>query len=107
MILYTCGQKTHGPSFAHPCGKAGKALDNAGYSYELKVTGSYRLLPWTWGNRDEERAEVKALSGTNEVPILVLDDGEVISGSGTIARWAREHPIARAAAKSAAAADSD
>jgi hypothetical protein len=35
MILYTCGQKTHGPSFAHPCGKAGKALDNAGYSYEL------------------------------------------------------------------------
>jgi glutathione S-transferase len=107
MILYTCGQKTHGPAFAHPCGKAGKALDNAGYSYELKVVGSYRLLPWTRGNRDEERAEVKALSGTNEVPILVLDDGEVISGSGTIARWAREHPLARAAAKSAAATGSD
>jgi glutathione S-transferase len=42
---------------------------------------------------------VKELSGTNEVPILVLDDGEVISGSGTIARWAHEHPAARAAAK--------
>ena len=52
-------------------------------------------MPWTWGSRDEERAEVKELSGTNEVPILVLDDGEVISGSGTIARWAREHPLAQ------------
>ena len=40
---------------------------------------------------------MKELSGTNEVPILVLDDGEVISGSGTIARWAREHPAAKAA----------
>jgi glutathione S-transferase len=61
----------------------------------LKVVGSYRLLPWTRGNRDEDRAEVRRLSGSNEVPILVLDDGEVISGSGTIARWAREHPVAR------------
>jgi glutathione S-transferase len=37
---------------------------------------------------------VKRLSGTNDVPILVLDDGEVVSGSGRIVRvrWAREHP---------------
>ncbi|HEX4669337.1 MAG TPA: glutathione S-transferase N-terminal domain-containing protein [Solirubrobacterales bacterium] len=96
MILYTCGQKTHGPAFAHPCGKAGKALDAAGYEYELKTVGSYRLMPWTWGSRDADRAEVKKLSGTNEVPILVLDDGEVISGSGAIARWASEHPYSAA-----------
>jgi glutathione S-transferase len=57
-------------------------------------------MPWTWGSRDEDRAEVKKLSGTNEVPILVLDDGEVVSGSGAIASWAREHPLAKAAAKS-------
>ena len=94
MILYTCGQKKHGPAFAPSLRKAGKALDAAGYEYELKIVGGYRLMPWTWGSRDEERAEVKELSGTNEVPILVLDDGEVISGSGTIARWAKEHPIA-------------
>jgi glutathione S-transferase len=92
MILYTCGQKKRGPAAMHPCAKAGKALDAAGHSYELKVVGGYRLMPWTWGSRDEERAEVRKLSGTNEVPILVLDDGEVISGSGTIARWARENP---------------
>jgi glutathione S-transferase len=100
VILYTCGQKTHGPALLHPCAKAGKALDDAGYRYEMKMMGSYRLLPWTRGNRDEERAEVRELSGTNEVPILILDDGEVISGSGAIARWAKEHPLARAAAKS-------
>jgi glutathione S-transferase len=26
------------------------------------------------------------------VPILVLDDGELITGSGAIARWARASP---------------
>lgn len=92
MILYTCGTKKMGPGFAHPCAKAGKALDAAGYDYELKTVGGYRLMPWTWGNRNEDRAEIKKLSGSNEVPILILDDGEVISGSGTIAAWAREHP---------------
>ena len=91
MILYTCEQKTHVPAL-HPCGKAGKALDDAGYEYELKTVGGYRLMPWTWRSRKADRAEVRELSGTDEVPILVLDDGEVISGSGTIARWAKEHP---------------
>jgi glutathione S-transferase len=96
VVLYTCAQKTTGPAFAHPCAKAGKALDAAGYEYELKVVGGYRMAPWTWGSRDDERAEVRELSGTNEVPILVLDSGEVISGSSTIARWAKEHPLSRA-----------
>ncbi len=98
MVLYTCGQKTHLGSLGHPCGRAGDALDKAGYEYDVRVVGGYRLLFWTWGSRDQDREEVKRLSGTNEVPILVLDDGEVISGSGTIARWAREHPRAREAA---------
>ena len=98
MLLYTCGQKKTGPAALHPCAKAGKALDAAGHDYEIKTVGGYRLMPWTWGRRDEERAEVRELSGTNEVPILILDDGEVISGSSTIARWAQEHPAAREAA---------
>jgi glutathione S-transferase len=102
MVLYTCAQKKLG-SPLHPCAKAAKALDAAGYVYELKVVGGYRMLPWTWGSRDEDRAEVRELSGTNEVPILILEDGEVISGSSTIARWAKEHPVAREAAKNAAA----
>lgn len=100
MVLYTCGQRKTGPAFMHPCAKAGKALDSAGYEYEIETVKGYRFVPWTRPSRGEERAEVRELSGTNEVPILVLDDGEVVSGSGTIARWAREHPAARAAAKS-------
>lgn len=92
MVLYTCGQKKFGPGFAHPCAKAGKALDEAGYEYEIKTVGGYRAAFWTWGSRRDDRAEVKRLSGTNEVPILVLDGGDVVSGSGAIARWAKEHP---------------
>jgi len=95
MVLYTCGQKKRGPAALHPCAKAAQALDAAGYEYEIHTVGTYRLMPWTWVNRDEERAEVRELSGTNEVPILILDGGEVISGSGTIARWAGEHPLAK------------
>lgn len=98
MILYTCRQKKTGPAFIHPCAKAGKALDAAGYEYELRIVGGNRAAPWTWGRRDADRAEVKRLSGANEVPILILDDGEVVAGSSVIARWAQEHPLARAAA---------
>jgi glutathione S-transferase len=92
MILYTCGQKLAGPASMHPCAKAGKALTDAGYEFEIRTVGGYRLMPWTWSRRNQERAEVKKLSGTPEVPIVVLDDGEVISGSGTIAKWAKQHP---------------
>ena len=89
MILYTCGQKKKGPAFMHPCAKAGKALDAAGYDYELKTVPGYRAIPL---GREKDRAQIRKLSGTNEVPILVLDDGEVVSGSGAIADWAKEHP---------------
>ena len=85
MILYTCNQKTSGPALLHPCAKAGNALKDAGYEFELN-----RLFPWTRGGG--VRDEVKDLSGQENVPILVLDDGEVISGSGTIADWAKANP---------------
>ena len=91
MILYTCGQKESTPAL-HPCGKAAKALRDAGYEFEIRTVGGYRLIPWTWPSRSRERAEVKKLSGHNEVPVAVLDDGEVVSGSGPIADWARGNP---------------
>jgi glutathione S-transferase len=95
VILYTCGQKKAAGSLGHPCGRAAKALDKAGYEYELKAVGGYRLMPWTWKQRNADREEIERLSGTKEVPILVLDDGEVISDSSRIVRWAKEHPAAR------------
>lgn len=92
MILYTCGQRDKGPEQLHPCGRAGHALSKAGYEYEIKTRKGYTLMPWTWGDRKSDRADVQELSGGIAVPILVLDDGEVISGSGTIAKWAKENP---------------
>ncbi len=40
MILYTCGQKKRRAGFAHPCAQGGKALDAAGYEYELKPSAA-------------------------------------------------------------------
>jgi len=91
MKLYTCGQKTRGGSLpgpiAHPCGQAGKALDDAGLTYELETVKGYKRLPWT--RKGDERAEIRRLSGQEDVPILVLDDGTVIAGTDEIIGWAR------------------
>jgi hypothetical protein len=38
------------------------------------------------------RRKVKRLTGESFVPVLVLDDGQVISGSKNIVAWARDHP---------------
>ncbi|MHB1999847.1 MAG: glutaredoxin family protein [Solirubrobacteraceae bacterium] len=95
MILYTC---PFGKSFgslpapvAHPCGRAAKALDDAGVEYELRTMKGGRGLLWTLPNRARDRAEIEKLSGQRAVPILVLDDGEVIVGSGRIVDWAKDH----------------
>lgn len=95
MVLYTC---TDGKSFgrmpgplAHPCGKAGVALDDAGHQYEWRKVRGGTLKFWTWSSRAEDRAEIERLSGQRGVPILVLDGGEVITGSSEIVKWARKN----------------
>jgi glutathione S-transferase len=92
VVLYTCAD---GKSFgglpaviAHPCGRAAKALDDAGHRYELRQVKGGTLKLWTWPSRARDRAEVEQLSGQRAVPILVLDGGEVITGSGSIVTWA-------------------
>lgn len=99
MVLYTCSQ---GKSFgelpapiAHPCGRAAKALDDARHPYELKQVRGGVLKLWTLPKRAADRAEIERLSGQRGVPILVLDDGEVIVGSSSIVRWAHEHEPSR------------
>jgi len=54
--------------------------------FKVEVVDGYRLLPWT---RRGKRTAVRELSGQENVPILVLDDGSVIAGSGQIVRWAK------------------
>ena len=96
MILYVCPS---GTSFgglpapiAHPCGRAAKALEDAGHSYERKTVKGGMLKFWTLPSRAGDRAEVERLSGQRAVPILVLDDGSVIAGSGSIVEWAEANP---------------
>ena len=96
MILYTCAFGTKygglpGP-LAHPCGRAANALDEAGHTYDTKTVKGGSLKFWTWPSRARDRAEVEKLSGQRAVPILVRDDGEVVTGSGAIVRWAQENP---------------
>ena len=93
VILYTCemGKSLGGlpGPIAHPCGRAAKALDDAGHQYELRTVKGGTFKFWTWPSRASDRAEVERLSGQRAVPILVLGDGSVISGSGEIVDWAR------------------
>jgi glutathione S-transferase len=103
VILYTCidGKMFGGlpGPLAHPCGRAAKALDDAGHTYEWKKVKGGTIKLWTLPSRARDRAEIEQLSGQRAVPILVLDDGEVVIGSGEIARWAAENqPQATASA---------
>jgi glutaredoxin len=92
VILYTCQQKKAMASLGHPCGRAAKALDQAGYEYELRPLPGYRLVPWTWDERRKGRAEIQAMTGQIGLPVLVLDEGETVVGSGKIVDWAHAHP---------------
>jgi glutathione S-transferase len=102
MVLYTCSFEKAGGGLpapiAHPCGRAAKALDDAGYEYEIKQVEGGTLRFWTWPSRGRDRAEVERLSGQRAVPILLLDGGEVIIGSGDIVSWAAAHQPAGAGA---------
>lgn len=92
MLLYTCGAKKHGattPIVKHPCGQAAKALDDAGRAYEIEVVGGFKNLPFS---RRGKRDRIRELTGQDDVPVLVLDDGHVVAGSGEIVEWARAHP---------------
>ena len=49
-------------------------------------------MPWTWGQRRNAREEVKELTGQINLPVLLLDEGESVVGSGRIVDWAKAHP---------------
>jgi len=87
----------------HPCHNAHEALRLAGYDPEvIKVRGlgiGPGFLQWT----TDGRREVEALSGQRAVPVLVTDDGEVVSDSKRIVDWAQAHPAHRAGASAASA----
>ncbi len=92
VILFTCPARTHGadaPLIKHPCGVAAKALDEAGQRYEVKVVGGFKSIPFS---RRGKRGEIRELTGQEDVPVVVLDDGATVQGTGAIVAWAAAHP---------------
>jgi glutathione S-transferase len=73
------------PLVSHPCGVAAQALDRAGHDYEVKTVGGFKNLPLS---RRGKREEIVALTGQEDVPVLLLDDGGAIQGSAAIVAWA-------------------
>ena len=103
MKLYVCyGTFKGGPRpGGHPCGNAHQALLDAGHDPEVVKTYGLGVLPDIF-NRTHGRQEVKRLTGgSNMVPAMEADNGEVVQGSKEIAAWARAHPAGPPAASGA------
>jgi len=73
---------------AHPCKRAFDALNEAGHSPDVEKVYGLGFLP----DLTSGRKEVKRLTGESYVPVLVLDDGEVIKDSKNIVAWAQDNP---------------
>jgi hypothetical protein len=71
----------------HPCKKAHDALRAAGHQPEVVRSYGFGFLP----DVTSGRKEVKRLTGQSYVPVLVLDDGQVIQDSKNIVAWARDN----------------
>ena len=92
MTLYTCPARTHGastPLIKHPCGVAAQALDDAGHAYAVEVVGGFKHVPLT---RRGKRDEIRSLTGQEDVPVLLLDDGTPVTGFRAIVEWAGANP---------------
>jgi glutathione S-transferase len=98
MKLYVCyGTFTTTPRpGGHPCGNAYVALREAGHDPEVIKSYGLAALPSVF-NRTKGRKAAKDLTGSYTVPVLVADDGEVVSDSKAIVAWAKQHPAASAA----------
>ena len=93
MKLYICWGtfQTMRPG-GHPCRNAYKALRGAGHDPELVKVHGLGIGPRMFQVTTDGRREVGEISGQRTVPVLVTDDGEVITESKRIVTWAEAHP---------------
>ena len=98
MLLYVCwdDSPSHPVIGDHPCGIAAQALKDAGHQPEVKRAYGWAKLPG-FLNQTSGRRAVHELTGSYEVPVLVLDDGEVVAGTDQIVFWAEANPASTAA----------
>ncbi len=100
VVLYTCPARTHGanaPVVKHPCGVAAQALDRSGHTYNVKVVGGFKSIPFS---RRGKRDEIRVLTGQEDVPVLVLEDGTTVAGTSAIVSWAASNKSSQTASTS-------
>ncbi len=86
MTLYICWGTFPTFGAGHPCRNAVDALRAAGHEPELVRCYGWGALP-SWLNRSRGRREVRRLTGSDWVPLLVTGD-EVVQGTAAIRAWA-------------------
>jgi glutathione S-transferase len=97
MKLYICWGTFQTPRpGGHPCANAHKALKEAGHEPEVVKVHGLGFGPKFLNVMTDGRREVEKISGQREVPVLVLDDGEVITDSKNIVNWAEANPATAA-----------
>lgn len=108
MKLYVCWTTVQTPRpGGHPCHNAHEALRLAGYDPEVIKVRGLGMGPRFMHLMTDGRREVERLSGQRAVPVLVTDDGEVVTDSKRIVEWAEAHPAHLAGEASAPGASAD
>jgi glutathione S-transferase len=97
--LYICWGACPVPG-GRPCRLAYEALAEAGHDPDVIKAYGTRLLPDSLGP-PEAGLDTRRLIDERRVPVLVTDDGEVVSETRNIVAWARDHPASAGTAPSA------
>jgi hypothetical protein len=98
MKLYICWGACPVPG-GRPCRIAYEALERAGHDPEVIKAHGGRLLPDLL-NRTEDGRHAKRLTDDRRVPVLVTDEGEVVSETRNIVAWAKQHRASAGTASS-------
>jgi glutaredoxin 2 len=92
MTLYICWGSCPVPG-GSPCRFAYEALQQAGHNPKVVKAHGTRLMSDSLTAR---------LPDERSVPVLVTDDGEVVSEARNIVAWAKQHPATPATTASSA-----
>ena len=94
MKLYVCWGtfQTPSPPHGHACHNAYQALRMAGHDPEVIKVRGLGIGPRFLHLMTDGRREVERISGQRAVPVMVTDDGEVVTDSRRIVEWAEAHP---------------
>jgi hypothetical protein len=91
--LYVCWGTFQTPRpQGHPCHNAYQALKMAGHDPDVIKVRGLGIGPSFMHLITSGRREVEEVSGQRAVPVLVADDGEVVTDSSRIVEWAEAHP---------------